>query len=283
MTYVLQLAHDIDFKFTPELIKSLHFMMLEYDLNKSPGNWRPGYISVKNSETGDIVYEGPDASIVRPLVDELVEFLNQPPQDEHNIVTAALAHLNLTLIHPFRDGNGRMARCLQSLVLVRNGTTEPQFCSIEEYLGNVRNVRRYYDVLSTVGGGTWQPERDTMTWIRFCLEAHYVQAMTILRRSKEISRIWTRLETEIKKRNLPERSIYALADATMGYRVRNMRYRKMAEIAFQVASKDLKKLVDAGLLATQGEARGRSYVAADFLVQIRRECKEQKNIESPFK
>ncbi len=49
----------------------------------------------------------------------------------HELVTS----LNLVLIHPFRDGNGRMARCLQTLVLAREGMVSPIFASIEEYLG----------------------------------------------------------------------------------------------------------------------------------------------------
>jgi len=85
-----------------------------------------------------------------------------------------MAHLNLVMIHPFRDGNGRMARCLQSLVLARGGVLSPMFMSIEEYLG--RNTHNYYNVLAQVGGGSWQPERDTRPWIRFILTAHLRQA-----------------------------------------------------------------------------------------------------------
>src|SRR3990172_4743171 len=96
------------------------------------------------------------------------------------IVRAAIAHLNLVLIHPFRDGNGRMARCLQTLVLAREQILEPIFCSIEEYLG--RNTLAYYDILAEVGGGSWQPERDALPWVRFSLTAHLRQARTMLRR-----------------------------------------------------------------------------------------------------
>ena len=46
-------------------------------------------------------------------------------------IQAGMAHLNLVMIHPFRDGNGRMARCLQSLVLARGGILNPVFISIE--------------------------------------------------------------------------------------------------------------------------------------------------------
>ena len=53
-----------------------------------------------------------------------------------------MAHLNLVMIHPFEDGNGRMSRALQSLVLARDHIVAPEFASIEEYLG--RNTPAYY-------------------------------------------------------------------------------------------------------------------------------------------
>jgi hypothetical protein len=62
MTYVLQLAaeEDSDFPFSSQLIKSLHFMMTDYDLANRPGRWRGGAIFVHKEETDEIVYEGPD-------------------------------------------------------------------------------------------------------------------------------------------------------------------------------------------------------------------------------
>ncbi|GAB2822248.1 hypothetical protein GCM10027022_10850 [Alpinimonas psychrophila] len=67
-------------------------------------------------------------------------------------VPALMAHLNLVMIHPFRDGNGRMARCLQSLILAAEGVLSPVFMSVEEYLGN--NTQDYYRMLAEVCGGT---------------------------------------------------------------------------------------------------------------------------------
>src|SRR3984893_17513469 len=76
MTYVLQLANDPHFSYSDGLIRSLHFMMLNYDLNKHPGRWRPGPIIVRNEQTGERVYEGPDAEIVPGLMKEFVQQLN---------------------------------------------------------------------------------------------------------------------------------------------------------------------------------------------------------------
>ena len=89
-----------------------------------------------------------------------------------------MAHLNLAMIHPFKDGNGRMARVLQTLVLARERAGRPEFSSIEEYLG--RNTDAYYAILQQVGQGRWNPHRDALPWVRFCLIAHYRQAATLL-------------------------------------------------------------------------------------------------------
>ena len=280
LTYVLQLADDPHFDYSKDLLRALHFMMLQYDLAKNPGRWRPGPIFVHDDDRGERVYEGPDARLVPVLMDELVTSLNDARRGTPGIVRAAMAHLNLVMIHPFSDGNGRMARCLQTLVLARTGTLAPPFSSIEEYLG--RNTRDYYDVLADVGAGEWHPERDTRPWIRFCLTAHFRQATTILRRSRELHRLWDALETEIHQRGIPERMLFALADAAMGLRVRNATYRPVAEISDQLESRDFKILVDQGLLVPRGERRGRFYVASPPLAEIRVKTRELSTVGDPF-
>jgi Fic family protein len=272
MTYVLQLANETDFEYSIQLIKSLHFMMTKYRLDNRPGLWRLGSVYVRKEETGEIVYEGPDIDEVPDLITELLAQIKEhaatPP-----IVRAGMAHLNLVMIHPFRDGNGRMARCLQSLILARSGVLSPVFMSIEEYLG--RNTQSYYDILAEVGKGSWQPHNDTRPWVRYVLRAHLRQAMTLLRRVRESERTWVQLEDIVDKRSLPGRTIHALFDASINFRVRNSTYRGVLrqngeEITEQTASRDLRQLVDLGLLVPDGERRGRHYVAGEPIRQIRR-------------
>lgn len=280
MTYVLQLANDPHFKYSADLVRSLHFMMLQYDLAKNPGRWRPGPIYVRDDEKKEVVYEGPSADIVPDLADELVHRLNAE-SEEPAIVSAAMGHLNLVLIHPFSDGNGRMARCLQTLILARAGTLAPQFSSIEEYLG--KNTRAYYDVLAEVGGGNWQPARDARPWVRFCITAHFQQATTLLRRAREIERLWDFLEEEIRAADIPARLIYALADAAAGLRVRNATYRPVAEVSDQLATRDLGLAVKAGLLVPKGERRGRYYERSPRLAEIRLKTREPRPAtDDPF-
>lgn len=185
MTYVQQLAADPDFKLDQSLIRSLHFMMLGHDLDKSPGSCRRGTIYVRDDDLDEVVYEGPDHESVPELMAELLDQLDY--LDDHNtehsiFVTAAMAHLNLVMIHPFRDGNGRMARCLQTLILSRNQVLGAEFASIEEWLG--RNTAPYYEVLARTGLGVWRPQGDTLDWVRFNLRAHHMQAQTVWNRSR---------------------------------------------------------------------------------------------------
>ena len=271
MTFVLQLADEDDFVYSEQLLKALHFMMTSYDLKKRPGRWRQGAIFVRDSETGAIVYEGADIEQVPVLVAALVSQLNEQ-DDLPPTVRAAMAHLNLVLVHPFADGNGRMARCLQSLVLAREGILSPVFVNIEEYLG--RKTEDYYRVLAEVGGGGWQPERDARPWIRFALTAHLHQARLWFRRVKESERLWGDLETLVAKRGLPERTLVALFDAASRFRVRNSTYRRAFEdtpdqIEEATATRDLRHLVEAGLFQKHGVKRGTFYTAASDLQAVR--------------
>lgn len=281
MTYVLQMAEDEeDFCYSSQLLKSLHFMMTSYSLTNRPGRWRAGSIYVRNDEKGEVVYEGPDIDQVPTLIDELVVNLNEEQCPNDPLIKAAMAHLNLVMIHPFRDGNGRMSRCLQSLVLAREGVLSPVFMSIEEYLG--RNTQSYYDALAQVGGGAWQPAGDTRPWIRFILTAHLRQVRTMLQRVNESERTWSELERIVSTRRLPERAIMALFDATIGIRVRNATYRSyfedtLEEITEATASRDLRQLVDANLLTPRGERRGRYYVACSELRSIRKMVVSMRN------
>ncbi len=281
MTYVLQLADDVHFEFSEGFVRSLHYMMLDYDLSKHPGKWRLGPIYVRDEERAQIVYEAPSAEDVPRLMRELLATLQAPQSDVPVLIRAAMAHLNLVMIHPFSDGNGRMARCLQTLVLAREGVLERQLCSIEEYLG--ANTSEYYRTLIDVGRGAWHPENDTRSWIRFNLTAHYRQAMTVLRRTREIARIWDQLEVEVQQRGLPDRVILALADAAIGLNVRNSTYRTAAIISDNLASRDLKQLCDAGLLKAEGEKRGRVYTAGLPVVAIRTRAAEARGeVPDPF-
>jgi Fic family protein len=279
MTYIMQAAKDPYFEFSKQFLKSLQFMIVGHDMTKNPGQWRPGSIFIVDQGTGQTVYEGPDGSMVNELVQELVHSLSA-----HNavpvMVRAAMAHLNLTMIHPFKDGNGRVSRALQTLVLAREGILDSVYCSIEEWLGKV--TPEYYAVLASVGEGKWQPDRDPLPWVRFCLKAHFHQAATLLRRNEEYSKLYAGIEKIIKREYLDERSTISLFDAAHGLSITNSWYRRDAEVSEVVASRDLKRLCDVGLLVPSGEKRGRTYAAANELKELRKSVRQDQPYLDPY-
>jgi Fic family protein len=287
LTYVLQVAQDRTATVDEGLLKSLHFMMLKHRLDKDPGRWRPGEIFVVRESTGERVYEGPPADEVPRLVAATIEELEESV--EPVLVRAAMAHLNLVMAHPFSDGNGRMARALQTLVLAREQITAPVFSSIEEYLG--QNTQRYYDVLAEVGQARWSPQHDARPWLRFCLTAHYRQARTQLRRIEETERLYAACAEIAEGLSLPERTTGALVEAAYGFRLTHASYKKIVEltagetVASLTASRDLRALVDAKLLQPIGKTRGRYYVGEPALHAQHgriRATREPKEISDPF-
>lgn len=149
------------------------------------------------------------------------------------------------------------------------------------------NEQAYYDVLKVVGAGAWHPERDALPWIRFCLTAHYRQTVTVLRRAREAQRYWMVAERKVERARLPERCVAPVAHSVSGFAIRNATYRTMEEVNEATASKDLKALVDAGILQPHGEKRGRYYTLVQRLreehAQIKKSVRSQIKIdEDPY-
>jgi Fic family protein len=185
------------------------------------------------------------------------------------------------MIHPFRDGNGRMARALATLVLTRSDIGEPEFSSIEEWLG--ANTDAYYSVLAHTGHGSWQPRDDAHLWLTFNLRAHHMQAQTVARRVDEAGETWTDLDRLLAEHTLPERMMEAMFDAVLGYRVRRAGYLKRAEVTEQTATRDLSALSSAGILTAYGNGRGRYYAAGEPLKQIQeRRRSTRKPLRDPY-
>ncbi|GAB2651847.1 Fic family protein [Nocardia goodfellowii] len=261
--YVLTVAQEAG-AIDESTIKALHFMMLGHDLRKSPGQYRTGSIYVRDDATGDTVYEGPGSEMVPALMAELAESLGN---DVEPIIAGAMAHLNLVMIHPFRDGNGRMARALQTLMVSRGGIAEPPFCSIEEWLG--ANTEDYYRVLARSGSGSWSPEHDARLWLKFNLRAHDIQAQTVEGRMRRTEEAWARLDQVVAAHKLPDRVSDALYDALIGFRIRRHSYSTRAEIDDRTATRDLKALTDLELLSARGATNTRHYVAGDKLLALK--------------
>lgn len=280
LTYVLNVATEPGFVIDESVLRSMHFMLLEHDLTKMPGRYRTSDIYVRDDQRDATVYQGPDPDVVPGLMAEFVSTLTGSDSDEP-LVRAAMAHLNLVMIHPFKDGNGRMARALQTMTLAQDRVIEPVFSSIEEWLGS--NTREYYEVLAATGQGAWNPQRDATQWVQFNLRAHYFQAQTVARRFAEADIQLGRIDETIRLHSLPERLSSALFDAALGLRVTRPSYIKLTNVEERTATRDLALATDHGLLEARGERRGRHYVAGDELRQLRDELRSQRApLEDPY-
>lgn len=259
MTYVQQTPQMPFFTYGEMLLSALHFMIQKYDMSKWPGRYRPGGIFVTSSDPLEPAYTGPDPDLVPGLMRELVAWLNEGDLDQPALVRASMAHLNLVCIHPWRDGNGRMGRCLHTLVLARDGVLAPEFSSIEQWLGDQVHTVRYYQALQDTQGGWFQPERDARPWLRFALTAHHQQAQLVQRRVSYTVQLWRAMEELAAERGLPERVVSALYAAAVG-ELRRTTYQSDEDLTRDQAIRDVQALVRNGLVAPRGNAASRVYV-----------------------
>ena len=281
LTYVINVAAEPGFRIDLPALNAMHFMLLEHELSKLPGRYRTSSIYVHDDRTGRTVYEGPDPEQVADLMGELVADLYRSAHLDP-LVRGAMAHLNLVMIHPYRDGNGRMARALQTMVLAQDSMLEPTFASIEEWLGN--NTEDYYAVLAATGRGQWQPDLDAGLWVKFNLRGHHFQAQTLRRRIAEAERLYVALDDLIARHRLPERVADPLFDAALGGRVTRPSYLKRVEqLETRSATRDLQRLADLGLLLAHGQTRARYYTAGGELAEVRdRLRRERSPLHDPY-
>jgi Fic family protein len=261
MEHVGVMADDPGFRWSDRVILDLHFEACEFQRDKSPGRWRTDPIRVAGGD-GRTLYQAPDAEQVPALMAEVADWLENGDRATHVVVRAAMAHLHVVSVHPFRDGNGRISRITQSLVLAREGLLSAEFASIEEYLG--QHTPDYYRVLQEVQGGSYQPERDAAPWVAFCIEAHLAQARFRLEQIEQAGRRWSHLEQIAQDRGWPDRLVIALEQALIGGTDRG-RYSSEADISLASATNDLRRLLDAGLITQQGRGRNTRYQASQAL------------------
>lgn len=262
MEHVAVMSDDPSFRWLDRVILDLHFDACSFQKAHDPGRYRRGGIEVTSRGGGPPAYVGPPADDVPELMVEVVAWLERGDVDVHVAVRAAMAHLHVVSVHPFRDGNGRIARIVQSLVLAREGLLAPEFVSIEECLG--RNTDAYYAALRKVQAGSYKPERDAAPWVTFCVRAHIEQAARRLDQLAEAAARWSALEELVEARGWPDRLVIALEQSLVNG-VDRASYTTEAGVSVPTASNDLRRLVDAGLVLQRGKGRTTRYVASEAL------------------
>lgn len=260
MDHVTTLAQDDLFNWSTRVILDLHFEACRFQTDRHPGLLRKGGIRV-TGPGGSIAYEAPSADRLPALCRELSDSLADA-EPHHPVVAAALAHLNLVSIHPFEDGNGRISRIIQSLVLARQRILAPEFGSIESYLA--KDTRAYYEALQSVQHGTYTPTTDPTPWIEFCVKAHVHQARAKAIVIETAANRWSKLESLASRHGWNDRLVIALEQALAGGTSR-ARYAEEASVSNPTASNDLRRLVDAGYLDRVSQGRTASYSASEGL------------------
>ena len=261
MDHIAAMAGDPVFRWLDRVVLDLHFDACWFQSEANPGRWRTGPVGITGSD-GRLVYRGPDAQRVPALMAETVRWLQKGDLDLHVVVRAAMAHLHVISIHPFRDGNGRVSRIVQSLVLAREGLLSSEFGSIEEFLGE--NTRAYYAALQEAHGEDYEPERDATGWVAFCIDAHLAQARRRLAQIEAAGARWSFLEDLVQRRGWPQRIVIALEQSLIGGCTRTL-YCREAEVSQATASADFRRLLDAGLVVQQGQGRTTRYHASEEL------------------
>jgi Fic family protein len=263
MDHVAIMAGDPSFRWLDRVLLDLHFDTCHFQREAAPGLWRTGPVGITGDD-GRLVFQAPPAHEVPGLMGEVIEWLGVGDLDVHPVVRAAMAHLHVVTIHPFRDGNGRVSRIVQSLVLAREGLISAEFGSIEEYLSE--HTRAYYAALQEAHGETtYEPARnDASGWVEFCIEAHLLQARRRLAQIEEAGARWSSLERLVRDREWPDRLVIALEQSLAGGSDRGV-YTSETEVSPATASADFRRLIDAGLVVRQGRAGKVRYEASGTL------------------
>ncbi|MBI3619653.1 Fic family protein [Candidatus Roizmanbacteria bacterium] len=135
------------------LIKKLHkIIVLKILPDNEAGEYRLKQVVVRNSQNGEITFRPPPPIEIPFLMKEFVYWLNRETGEEiHPVLKAGVVHHELVRIHPFIDGNGRVARVMATLILFLGGYDIRRFFSLEEYYD--RDAVTYYENLQKASAG----------------------------------------------------------------------------------------------------------------------------------
>jgi Fic family protein len=261
MQLVLARADAPAFTWHSELLLAVHHRVLAGSHSSGAGRFREGQNWLTNSASGARVYLPPSASLVPALVDELCDWADR--STESPPVQAAVVHVCLAGIHPFKDGNGRTARVAASLAMYRGGYRLPLFTSLEEWWG--RHADQYYRAFDCLGD-EYLPDADVSSFVETHVGAQATQLEALSLRIATERAVWTVLEDfAVHDLGLHERTTHGLYDAFFAREVTNRYYRGMADISDVTASHDLSKLVASGLLQSAGAGRSAHYLSTQEL------------------
>ena len=220
------------------------------------GDWRDdrtGPMQVISGPVGKerVHFEAPPAERIDSEMNAFLRWFNDP-SDTDRVLRAALAHLWFVTIHPFDDGNGRIARAISDMALARSEDGSQRFYSMSSQIRLER--RDYYRILERTHMGT--PDiTEWMEWFLACLGRAIDGAETTL--ASVLTKARFRQQIEGAPLNTRQRRVLTrLLDGFEG-KLTTSKWAKLAKCSQDTALRDITALVDEGILI-RSRARGRS-------------------------
>ena len=203
-------------------------------------------------------YEAPPAKALDKEMAAFLEWFNSGPQMDP-VIKAGIAHLWFVTIHPFEDGNGRIARAIADLALARSEGSPQRFYSMSSQIRIERST--YYTMLERTQKG----DLDITNWLKWfleCLDRAIEGAQIVLQAVMRKARFWEAHST--KPLNARQRMmINRMLDGFTG-NLTSGKWAKIAKSSQDTAYRDILELVEMGILV-KSESGGRStnYELAD--------------------
>lgn len=254
----MEFVNDKGLIINDELIKELHKITVNKILGEDKsGEYRKTAVVIKNNQTGQVSFRPPEAGLVVAKIKDLIAFINNPQdQDIHPVLKSGITHYELVRIHPFVDGNGRVARALSTLILFQEGYDIRKFFSLEEYFD--KNAREYYSALQSVE----IKSGDLTAWLEYFTEGLAIELYRIKEKVEKIS-VDGKLRQKLggKPLLLTDRQLKIIEYIQETGFLQNQAFENL----FPMVSEDtilneLKPLVKNGIIKKHGITKGAKYV-----------------------
>lgn len=250
----LMLAKDVlnEQPITLSLVRQMHKMLLGSVRGKDK---LPGEFRKDQNWIGPYGTPIENATFVPPsplqLIDHLEKWqLYMEGSDVDILIQLALVHAQFELIHPFKDGNGRIGRILIPLFLFRKKVLSSPMFYLSAYLEE--NREEYYSRLNSTSA-----KDDWSGWVEFFLKAVAIQSKRNADKTKEIMNLYEEMKSKIVKTIHSQYSIHML-DALFDRPIfQTSDFIRRTSIPKQTAMPLLKQLRDVGYLKTLRESSGR--------------------------
>lgn len=230
----------------------------------TPGEYRRGENRVVDID-GQPIFSTPPSSDVPGLMREFAAWLATATDRDAPPIVAALAHLEFVAIHPFNDGNGRTARAIVRMILVRHGYAFGGLVSLDARLDLDRPA--YFAAIREAIGRDYAPGYDATPFARYFTASLVRSADHVLARLRSLGDVMIEIRRAIADGSLPPAMIDGLAYAWVNRHLRARDYIRLTGRSPQGTTRDLEVAVRGGWLRATGEKRGRYYVLGPALLK----------------